>query len=135
MSIFKNIFKTPGQEEKVKTSNVNWIPLTSLEQIEEIKEISATEPILIFKHSTRCGISRMVIKLFEKRFNNSITKQNVYYLDVLNYRKVSDEVGYAFQVFHESPQLLVVKEGVVVEHASHYDILELTYYKAVGFVH
>ena len=130
-----SIFKTPGQEEKVKTSNVNWIPLTSLEQIEEIKEISATEPILIFKHSTRCGISRMVIKLFEKRFNNSITKQNVYYLDVLNYRKVSDEVGYAFQVFHESPQLLVVKEGVVVEHASHYDILELTYYKAVGFVH
>ena len=135
MSIFKNIFKTPGQEEKVKTSNVNWIPLTSLEQIEEIKEISATEPVLIFKHSTRCGISRMVLRQFEKSFDESLSNLKVYYLDVLIYREVSDEVGYAFQVFHESPQLLVVKEGVVVEHASHYDILELTYYKAVGFVH
>ena len=127
MSIFKNIFNTSNQAEKVETTNVHWIPLTSLEQIEELIKQSVSESILIFKHSTRCGISRMVIKSFEKQFDVSMRGQKVYYLDLLNYREVSDEVGYRFQVLHESPQLLVIKNGIAVAHASHYDILGLRY--------
>ncbi len=122
MSLLKNIFKSTPEENKEITSNVNWIPLKSLDELEEIKKTSKSEAVAIFKHSTRCGISRMVIKLFEKKFDEELKDFKVYYLDLLNYRDISNEVGYAFQVQHQSPQLLVIKGGISVEHASHYDI-------------
>jgi len=131
MSLLKNIFKSTSEEKKIVTSNVNWIPLKSLKQLEEVKEISNTETVVIFKHSTRCGISRMVIKLFEKQFDASMSNLKVYYLDLLNYRELSGEVGYTYQVLHQSPQLLVVKNGVAVEHASHYDITAIDLKKYV----
>ena len=120
MGIFNSIFgKTEKEQEK---SNVNWIPLTSLDQLSEIKEQSNAEIVLIFKHSTRCGISSMVIKRFEKLFDESMRNVKVYYLDLLNYREVSNEVGYNFQVMHQSPQLLIIRNETAVLHASHYDI-------------
>lgn len=125
MGILNNIFGNRGEAQQEKTSNINWIPLTTLEQLAEIKAASKTEPILIFKHSTRCGISRMVIKQFEKMFNEDLKNLKVYYLDLLNYRSISDEVGYQFQIIHQSPQLIVVKEAVAVAHASHYDITQI----------
>jgi bacillithiol system protein YtxJ len=125
MSLFKNIFKSTSEEEKAVA--LNWIPLTTLGQLDAIKELSNKETVLIFKHSTRCVISKMVLRQFEKKFVTSDKKVHLYYLDLLNYRTISDEVGYAFQVLHQSPQLLVIQNGVVVAHASHYDILELDY--------
>lgn len=122
MNFLKNIFTNNSEPKELPTSFVNWIPFTSLNQLEEIKEVSKNETVLIFKHSTRCGISRMVIKQFEKLFDESLKDLKVYYLDLLNYRELSNQVGYTFQVLHQSPQLLIVKNGVVVEHASHYDI-------------
>jgi bacillithiol system protein YtxJ len=120
MGLFNSIFgKTDKEQER---SNVNWIPLTSLDQLAEIKEQSKRETVLIFKHSTRCGISSMVIKRFEKLFDESMQNMKVYYLDLLNYRDVSNEVGYTFQVMHQSPQLLIIKNETTVFHASHYDI-------------
>jgi bacillithiol system protein YtxJ len=64
----------------------------------------------------------MVLKQFEKQFDESMSALKVYYLDLLNYRELSDEVGYTYQILHQSPQLLVVKNGAVVTHASHHDI-------------
>ncbi|KGL63591.1 bacillithiol system redox-active protein YtxJ [Polaribacter sp. Hel1_85] len=124
MGIFNSMFGRKGEKdlEPEKKSYVNWIPLTSMEQLEEIKDISKTETVLIFKHSTRCGISSMVIKRFEGLFTEEHQNLKVYYLDLLNYRNISDEVGYTFQVMHQSPQLLVVNNGVSVHNASHYDI-------------
>lgn len=122
MSILKNIFNSSSKEKQEVTSNINWIPLKSIEELEKINEISKQEVIAIFKHSTRCGISRMVIKLFEKQFDESMSNLKVYYLDLLNYRELSNEVGYKYQVLHQSPQLLVIKNGIVLESASHYDI-------------
>ena len=124
MGIFDKVFggKSEKEAKPEKKSFINWIPLTSLNQLEEIKEQSKTETILIFKHSTRCGISSMVIKRFENLFQEEHQKLKVYYLDLLSYRDISDEVGYTFQVMHQSPQLLVIKNGVSVHNASHYDI-------------
>ncbi|OAD40903.1 bacillithiol system redox-active protein YtxJ [Polaribacter atrinae] len=124
MSIFNKIFgsKEDDTSKVQKVSYLKWIPLTSIDQLEEIKEISKTEAVLIFKHSTRCGISSMVIKQFEKLFTEEHQNLKVYYLDLLNYRDISDEVGYTFQVMHQSPQLIVVKNGISVENASHYEI-------------
>ena len=120
MGILNSIFgKTTKDEEE---SQVNWIPLTSVKQLSEIKELSKSETVLIFKHSTRCGISGMVIKRFEKLFDESMKSVKVYYLDLLNYREVSNEVGYLFQVMHQSPQILIIKNETAVFHASHYDI-------------
>jgi len=124
MGIFNNIFKGKDKEteKEEKMSYLKWIPLTSLDQLSEINKISKTENVLIFKHSTRCGISSMVIKRFEALFTEEHQNLKVYYLDLLNHRELSDEVGYAFQVIHQSPQLIVVKNGVSIHSASHYDI-------------
>ena len=126
MGIFDSIFgnKEKEQSKEEKISFLNWTPLTSLEQLDSIKEQSKLEAVLIFKHSTRCSISRMVIKQFEALFQEDHKTLKVYYLDLLNYRNVSDEVGYTFQVMHQSPQLLVIKNGVSVFNASHYEVTQ-----------
>jgi bacillithiol system protein YtxJ len=120
MGLFNKILGSKVKEEK--ETNVNWIPLNSLEQIKTIKELSKSETILVFKHSTRCGISSMVIKRFENLFDSSMNNIKVYYLDLLNFRAISDEVGYSFQAQHQSPQLLIIRNEVAVLNVSHYDI-------------
>ena len=112
MGLFNKILGSKVKEEK--ETNVNWIPLNSLEQIKTIKELSKSETILVFKHSTRCSISSMVIKRFENLFDSSMNNIKVYYLDLLNFRAISDEVGYSFQVQHQSPQLLIIRNEVAV---------------------
>lgn len=124
MSIF-NIFKNKKDSKEEQKSYINWIPLTSMQQLEEIKKQSENEPVAIFKHSTRCGISSMVIKRFANSFDEELKSYKVYYLDLLNYREISNEIAYTFQVLHQSPQLLVIKKGEVVSHASHYDIAQI----------
>ena len=113
--MFKKLFgSSEPKEEKV----LPWIALNSIEQLNEIEEQSKGKTQFIFKHSTRCGISRMVMNQFVAAYDLD-ANADLYYLDLLNYRDVSNEVGYKFQVMHESPQLLVIKNGVVVAHASH----------------
>lgn len=125
MSFFNNLFGSEqSKSEEEMDQKLNWIPITQLNQIEEIKKESEITTVFIFKHSTRCGISRMVIKQFEKLFSQNYNDHKVYYLDLLNYRTISDEIGYSFQVTHESPQLLIIRNAVAIFSASHYDILE-----------
>ena len=121
MGLFGNTFKKKSEEK----SNLNWIPLTDIQQLEEIKLQSKSETIFIFKHSTRCGISKMVIKQFENLFDETHQNLKVYYLDLLNYRSISNEIEAQFEVLHQSPQLIVVKNETVVTHASHYDIIQI----------
>lgn len=117
MSFFSKIFDTKSSQNK-EEKILPWIPLTSTDELDHIVERSKTKTQLIFKHSTRCGISRMVMNQFVATYNLDLNT-DLYYLDLLSYRDVSNEVGYKFQVLHESPQLLVIKNGVVVAHASH----------------
>lgn len=126
MGILKSIFGKSDKSTKQEiASHINWIPLTSLEQLDTIKEQSKNEPVAVFKHSTRCGISSMVIKRFTASFDESLKEFKIYYLDLLSYREISNEIGYKFQVLHQSPQLLVIKNQVAVAHASHYDIAQI----------
>lgn len=126
MGIFNNVFggKSDKESKSEKKSYLNWLPLTSIEQLEKIKQQSKTETVFIFKHSTRCGISSMVLKQFEKLFSEEHQHLKVYYLDLLNYRNISDEIGYTFQVMHQSPQLLIIKNSVSIYDAAHYDIIQ-----------
>jgi len=120
MSIFSNIF---GSSEKETTSNskINWIPLTSLNQLNEIVSVSNERPVVIFKHSTRCSISRFALKQFEKEFDVERLDSNVsaYFLDLLEHRDISNEIATRFNVFHQSPQLLLIKDGKSVYDVSH----------------
>lgn len=125
MGVLNTIFGRKDKNKEGEESFINWTPLTSIEQIKEIKELSNKQPVAIFKHSTRCGISSMVIKRFVNSFDEELKDFKVYYLDLLSYRDISNEIGYTFQVLHQSPQLLVVKKGEVISHASHYDIARI----------
>ena len=118
MSFFDKIF---GSENNEVNSNVNWIPLTAISQLDEIVENSNNKTIVIFKHSTRCSISRFALKQFENEYNLE-DKVDLYFLDLLNYREVSNEIANRFQVVHQSPQLLIIKNGVAVYDASHSEI-------------
>jgi bacillithiol system protein YtxJ len=116
--MFKKLF---GSSEPKEEKILPWQDLKDAAQLDAIAERSKTKTQFIFKHSTRCGISSMVMKQFVSAYDVTISA-DLHYLDLLNYRDVSNEVGYKFQVMHQSPQLLVLRNGVVVAHASHSDI-------------
>ena len=123
MKLLKKIFKKNDPE--AQEAFINWLHLINIDQIKQIRSLSKSETVFIFKHSTRCGISKMVIKRFENMFNESMSNVKVYYLDLLNYRDVSDKVGVTFNVIHQSPQLLIIKNEVSVFNASHQDITSI----------
>jgi bacillithiol system protein YtxJ len=119
MSLFKNIFGS--SEEQNLVSKINWIPLTDLDQLKEIIDLSNEKAVLIFKHSTRCSISRFALKQFENEFDLE-DKITPYFLDLLNHRDISNEIAVQFGVEHQSPQLILIKNGKLIYDASHSDI-------------
>lgn len=119
MSFLKNIFGASDTEKPA--SRLNWNHLQDLNQLNEIIQVSTTKPVLIFKHSTTCSISRMAFKNFENEFDQ-ISKIEIYYLDLLNFRAISNEIATRFGVVHQSPQVILIKDGVSVYDASHENI-------------
>lgn len=109
---------------------MKWQKLQSVDQLSEIKSLSATKPVLIFKHSTRCSISSMALSRLERAWkeedNNKIEP---FYLDLIEYRSISNQIAQEFNVMHESPQVLIVKDGKCIKSNSHsginyFEILE-----------
>ena len=117
MGLLNKIFGASSETKEEKL--LPWIPLNSVAQLSVIEQKSKSKTQVVFKHSTRCGISRMVMNQFVSAYDLDMTNIDLYYLDLLSYRDVSNEVGYKFQVMHQSPQLLIIKNGVTVAHASH----------------
>ncbi len=100
---------------------MEWNELTEQSQLEQLKTQSEEQPVLIFKHSTRCSISRFALKQFENEFDLQ-DKIAPYFLDLLNHRDISNEIAFQFNVQHQSPQLLLLNNRVVVYHSSHENI-------------
>ncbi len=121
MGIFDK-FKSQRDISKKEINEVPWHALTEAEQIDKIESESKDQCIMIFKHSTRCGISRMVLNNFEKEYDLTEEDHKMYFLDLLANRDISNLVAERFEVRHESPQLIIVKDGKVVHHASHHSI-------------
>ena len=120
MTLFKSIFGD-SENNNSNASKINWIELTDLGQLNEIMDLSHQQPVIIFKHSTRCSISRMALKQFENEFDLE-GRVTPYFLDLLNHRDISNEIATRFEVYHQSPQLLLIKEGKSVYDVSHSDI-------------
>jgi bacillithiol system protein YtxJ len=96
---------------------MNWTSLESAEQISGIKQHTGYS--VIFKHSTRCSISLMVKRRFELDWDKIPQDVPLYFLDLIKYRELSSLVASDFQVYHESPQLLLIKDGECVLDLSH----------------
>lgn len=120
MGLLDKIFKNDENNNK-EESKFPWTDLTDKDQITIAKEESKDKTIGIFKHSTRCGISRMVLKNFEKQYSDT-ENVKLYFLDLVKHREVSNAVADELNVRHESPQFIVLRNEEVVYHASHQDI-------------
>lgn len=103
--------------------NMNWTPLESEKTLTEVKELSAKQPVIVFKHSTRCPVSHMALSWFERSWNEDEMKEvTPYFLDLISFRSVSNKIAEEFNVQHESPQLLLIRNGKCTYHSSHSDI-------------
>jgi bacillithiol system protein YtxJ len=96
---------------------MNWISLETADQLNAIKQQEGYS--LIFKHSTRCSISMMAKRRFELDWDNLPENISLYFLDLIKYRDLSSQVAQLFQVHHESPQLLLIKDGECILDQSH----------------
>ncbi|HJP62812.1 MAG TPA: bacillithiol system redox-active protein YtxJ [Mucilaginibacter sp.] len=96
---------------------MNWIPLESAEQVKEIKQQQGYS--IIFKHSIRCATSLMAKRRVEMDKDHLPEGLNIYFLDLIRHRDISNQIVHDFQVHHESPQLLVIKDGECILDQSH----------------
>jgi bacillithiol system protein YtxJ len=102
---------------------MNWNKLTEENQLDEIKQDSYNQPVMILKHSTTCSISATALSRLERAWNTDAAKDiKPYYLDLLKLRPISNKIAQEFDVDHESPQVLIIKNGKSVYNASHFDI-------------
>lgn len=122
MGFFDKIFKSEQDIAKEEIKKVPWHEIQEMSTLDEIVETSMKQPVAILKHSTSCGISRMVLRQFEQNYDLKEEKVKLYYLDLLKHRDISNKIASRFNVPHESPQLIVLKEGKVVYDASHGEI-------------
>lgn len=96
--------------------------ITTIQDIEKIKQRSFQQPCLIFKHSTTCSISIMAKSRVESSWDFEAAELEAYYLDLKAYRQVSNFIAETFDVHHESPQALIIRNGQCTFDCSHLDI-------------
>lgn len=99
-----------------------WQNLQSTDELGLIAEKSRNRPQLIFKHSTRCGISAAAKRRLESSLEDLGQEMDLHYLDLISHRDISNEIASRFAVMHESPQILLLRGGSSVLNLSHYDI-------------
>jgi bacillithiol system protein YtxJ len=99
---------------------MNWIQLTTLDQLQQIK--ASADYSVIFKHSTRCSISMVARKRFEFDWTAIPEETPLYFLDLIANREISNKIAEIFKIHHQSPQLLLIKNGECVYETSHGEI-------------
>ena len=99
---------------------MNWKIITEEDQIEAIREQSNERPQIIFKHSTRCSISSVAKSRLDKAAEPE--GMDFHYLDLIRYRSISNKISQDFDVHHESPQILLIKNGECIYDESHLSI-------------
>ena len=101
---------------------MNWLMLTDEKQLAELDQLSydvEKKGILLFKHSTICSTSSMALNRLERNWNISSEILPAYFLDLLNYRSISAEIAAKYAIRHESPQVLIIKNGKCIYTTSH----------------
>lgn len=116
MSFLDKIF---GKNEPENHQQTFWKNMCHENDLKDAVENSHRNKVVIFKHSTRCFISRTVLKNFENEVQNSDKNIDYYYLDLLACRSLSNKIAEQFVVEHQSPQIIVLENGIAVSNASH----------------
>jgi bacillithiol system protein YtxJ len=111
-----------GLFTKDKGGEINWKTLDLENQLTDFIELSKSKPVAIYKHSTRCSLSSMVKSRLERGWDINDNDIDMYYLDLINNRNISNKIASLFAVEHQSPQLIVLHQGKVLYHASHGEI-------------
>lgn len=119
MGIFS---RNKDKRKPTPTPTINWNQLTSIEQLNQLVVSAQTKPVLIFKHSTRCGISSMALNSFRMTWSSDNELADIYILDLLNHRDISNEIAILTGVLHQSPQVIVLSGTEVIYDASHSQI-------------
>tara|TARA_B100000953_G_scaffold115656_1_gene95141 strand:+ start:1822 stop:2268 length:447 start_codon:yes stop_codon:yes gene_type:complete len=120
MGLFDKVFGGEKGTSEKKENKIPWNPLTEISQLDELEKLSEGKTVAIFKHSTTCGISRMVLKNFEADYEQQLNDSvDLYFLDLKAHRDISNGIADKFSVRHESPQMVVLKNREVVHHSSH----------------
>ncbi|MCM4154543.1 bacillithiol system redox-active protein YtxJ [Gramella sp. AN32] len=120
MGLFDKMFNAEKKDNQEMKNKTPWIDLNSIDQLDEIENRSEERTVAILKHSTTCGISRMVLKMFESDYDLDKDEAiDLYFLDLKSHRDISNAIAEKFRVRHESPQLIVLKNREVVHHSSH----------------
>ncbi|MBL7946389.1 MAG: bacillithiol system redox-active protein YtxJ [Flavobacteriales bacterium] len=102
---------------------MDWTLLSTVEQLDAVDEASKHKPILLFKHSTTCSISRTALDRLQRSWSDADdAAHEPYLLDLHRYRSVSNAIAGRYGIAHESPQVLVIKNGRCVHDASHFGI-------------
>jgi len=114
--------KLTGKTDTNETQNIQWHQLTTEAELEALIERSHTVPCVIFKHSTRCSISSMAKGRFERNWDIDGAAIEPYYLDLIAYRPVSNKIAETLGVVHQSPQIILIKDGKAIYDTSHNDI-------------
>ena len=119
--VFKIIFSIiKNQFQKKYFKQMSWINLETESEITDLKQNSGYS--LIFKHSTRCSISMMAKRRVDMDLADLPEQVKPYFLDLITYRSISNLIADTFHVHHESPQLLLIKDGECILDQSHGDI-------------
>ncbi|MFT7119224.1 MAG: bacillithiol system protein YtxJ [Nonlabens sp.] len=122
MGFMDKLFKTQQNNVNEEQTGIQWEPLESVDQLDNVIKNSTLKPKVIFKHSTRCGISRMVLRQFENDFKKNDDEVTFYFLDLLNYREVSADVASKLNVVHQSPQVIILYDKEILHTESHQGI-------------
>ncbi len=114
------------------TQQEGWDILSDVSQLKKIDELSKEKPVILFKHSTTCGISASAKHRIEMDWSDLEGDFAFYYLDLLRLRPISKAIADRYGVRHESPQVLVIKNGKATYHTSHHGIQISSINKAIS---
>jgi len=115
MSFLSNVFGSGSVRE-------DWQQLSCIDDLDLAEKESYTKPVVLFKHSVTCGISAAAKHRLENGYDLDSENVALYYLDLLSYRDISNEIAKRFGIIHQSPQLIILKKGQAIANSSHHAI-------------
>ncbi|WP_420317188.1 bacillithiol system redox-active protein YtxJ [Ekhidna sp.] len=110
-----------GLFSKSEKTEIPWKQLNNVSELIEVDEVSKHKPVLLFKHSTRCSISSMALSRFERSYSENPPFE-LYFVDLIAFRDISNAIAERYGVKHESPQTVLVKDGKAIFNSSHMGI-------------
>ena len=114
--------KILGKSASPESAPDFWKYIESESDLDKAISESSERKVAIFKHSTRCHISKMVLKNFTREVQQNDGDVSYYFLDLLQYRPISNRIESDLNVVHQSPQLIVLQDGKAINNMSHQSI-------------